>query len=146
MRTLRVLKKMVVLACSLAVVSLSLSLWSATGRQMYTRLYDRDRAEREAANGNNLASLFEDTTPLPGASAPIAEVPNRFMFGLAPSTYPWRLFDPELLSVLTLAGPAVLIGLIEITPRRVVRTIARRLGVRCFGALPACADPVATIE
>jgi len=114
------------LACAVAVIAMVFSLWSATGRAVYTQQYDPARAAREAVTTNDLASQFGDV-PLPGgeSAAAIEAVPNRFQIGLLPSTYPWNFTSPDLLSVLTIATPAGLIALMQIVPARTTRRLVR---------------------
>lgn len=108
------------LGCAGIVIAMMLILWNATGRATYTQFYDTERAQREAETTNNLETLFERDTPT-GTS--VGEVPNRFMLGLLPSTYPWNITDPAIISVLTISTPAAVIVLLHLAP-----SAARRIG------------------
>ena len=102
MRSLKILWRLIVLGCCAVVIAMTLLLWSATGRAGYTRYHDAERAERDAqAAQGSIADLFADT----GIEA-LPEVENRFMLGLAPSG-PGK----HSVSVITIAGPAMLVGL-----------------------------------
>ena len=100
---------MTLLCCAL-VIAQGVLLWDATGRAGYTRFADAERAAREAAAGS-VAELFADTG-LTDGDVRVAEVPNGFALGLLPSTYPWRIWDPHLASVVTLAAPAFLVSVV----------------------------------
>lgn len=98
-------------ACCALIVALSLLLWNATGRAGFTRFRDETRAAREQAAGS-VADLFEDTGLGGDRGVRVEDVPNSFAFGLLPSTYPWRVWDVHLASVVTIAGPAALTALV----------------------------------
>lgn len=102
---------LVALLCSLVVIGLSLALWNATGRAGFTRYFDAARAasDAQAARGS-MADLFEGTGVTQG-SKPMESAPNGFALGLAPGGMPT---DKRFVSVLTLAGPALLAGLISL--------------------------------
>ena len=99
----------VVFLCLFVIVE-SLVLWSATNRDPFTRYHDAERAERDS-NDQGLADLFGDSSSAADdtATSSLPPVPNQFRLGLLPSTYPWRIMDKHLVSVLTLAGPAAFI-------------------------------------
>ncbi|RMH25771.1 MAG: hypothetical protein D6693_08340 [Planctomycetota bacterium] len=124
------LRRALSLVCAAAVIAMTLMLWNATGRAVYTQQYDPDRAAREAASTNDLASQFGDMELPSDSAVSIEPVPNRFRLGLLPSTYPWDIFNPDIVSVLTLATPALLIALMQLTPARFTRGVARRLLAR----------------
>ncbi len=102
MPRLRILWRLVVLACCAVVIAMTLLLWSATGRAGFTMYHDAERAARdaEAAQGS-LEDLFADT-----GIEPLDTIENRFALGLAPSGA-----GRHLVSVATIAGPAGVIGL-----------------------------------
>ncbi|MCB9838321.1 MAG: hypothetical protein H6813_03200 [Phycisphaeraceae bacterium] len=84
------------------VVALTLLLWDATGRAGWTKFHDPDRAQRDAqAAEGSLEDLFADA----GIEG-LPELENRFQLGLAPSGV-----GEHAASVLTIAGPAALVGL-----------------------------------
>ena len=134
------LRRIISLACSFAVIGALLMLWSATGRAVYTQQYDAQRAAQEAASTNDLAAKFPDLAAPSGSS--IEAVPNRFMFGLLPSTYPWNLTSPALLSVLTVATPTGIIAILQILPSHTTRRLLGVLGLRHHHA-PAQPTPAA---
>lgn len=102
MQRLRILWRLVVIACCAVVIAMTLLLWSATGRAGYTIYHDADRADRDAkAAEGSLEDLFADT-----GIEPIESIENRFALGLAPSGT-----GKHLVSVATIAGPAGVVGL-----------------------------------
>lgn len=102
MQRLQLLWQIAVLACALLIITMTLLLWSETGRAGYTRFHDAERAHRDAqAATGSLEDLFEDT----GIES-LAAVENRFMLGLAPSGS-----GAYAASVATIAGPALVIAL-----------------------------------
>jgi len=102
MRALNILWRLIVIVCCALIVSLTLMLWDATGRAGYTRFHDPERAQREAeARSESLEDLFADT-----GIETLPAMENRTRLGLAPSG-----FDAHLASVITIAGPAMVIGL-----------------------------------
>jgi len=100
---MKLLWRLVVLGCCAVIITVTLALWSATGKAGYTKYYDADRAQRdaEAAQGS-MEDLFADT-----GIETLPEVENRFTLGLAPSGKTLR----ETASVATIAGPAIVVGL-----------------------------------
>lgn len=125
------LRKLITLGCCAAVLIMSLMLWDATGRAYYTQQFDAERAKREAENTNNLANLFGDGPA--GAEASIEAVPNRFALGLLPSTEPWNITNPDLVSVMTISTPALLIALLQIVPQRSTRRLLSMIRARGAG-------------
>ena len=99
----------VVVLCLFVIVE-SLVLWNATNRDPFTRYHDVERAERDS-NNQGLTDLFGDSSSAADttATSSLPPVPNQFRLGLLPSTYPWKLADKHLVSVLTLAGPAAFV-------------------------------------
>lgn len=109
----------IVLLCCVVIIIFSFSLWMETGRATFTRLYDAQRAADEASSTTGLADLFDGTTSSDqNAGERIEAVPNRFALGLAPAAYPWQMGNAESVSVLTLAGPAALIALLQLAPMK----------------------------
>lgn len=107
MQKLRMLWRVVVFGCAMMVIAMTLMLWSATGSAGYTKFHDAERAERDAqaAQQGSFEDLFADA----GAEIEaMPEVKNLFALGLAPST---KKIDKHLVSVVTIAGPALVIAL-----------------------------------
>ncbi|RMD61033.1 MAG: hypothetical protein D6824_08525 [Planctomycetota bacterium] len=124
------LSRILIVLLSVAVIEQTLVLWEATGASLFTYYYNAERA-REARQTNDLANLFEDASG-EEQSQEIPPPPNRFMLGLLPSLPPdraWRVWDKDLVSVTTLAGPAAAIALLTLLSwageRRKVRHATR---------------------
>ena len=112
MRTVRILARLVVIACACAIALQAHTLWRETRIDNYTftRYYDPARDSRSPADplAGGLSDLFADTG-LEDNTGRMEEIPNRFMLGLLPAG-PGR----DAISVLTLAGPALLIALLAL--------------------------------
>lgn len=107
----RILTVWITLVCCALVMAQTLLVWNSTGRAGFTRLPDPSRAAR-SADAASVADLFADTGLGGDADVRVSDVPNEFALGLLPSTYPWRIWDAHLASVVTIGVPAALIGLI----------------------------------
>ncbi len=118
------LARMVAVSCCVLILAQTMLVWNSTGRAGYTRFRDEARAAREAGSPG-AADLFADTG-LGGASGvAIAVIPNEFALGLLPSTYPWRVWDPHIVSVLTIGAPALLCGAVGLRAGRSPRGSGR---------------------
>ncbi|MGD9693046.1 MAG: hypothetical protein AB7G17_09685 [Phycisphaerales bacterium] len=120
---IRLVARWTILLCCALVVAQGVLLWDATGRAGYTRFKDTDRAAREAS-APSAADLFADTGLTDGGDVRVAEVPNGFALGLLPSTYPWRVWDPHLASLVTIAAPALLISVLTLLLTRARKPVA----------------------
>lgn len=121
--------RVVVVVCGAIVVVQAVALWAATGRGVFTIHFDpaRDARERAAAT-EGVAALFDDTG-LQDEAGKLETMPNAFRFGLLPSAYPWRLWDRDLPSVLTVGGPALLCSLVALlAPALRRRTVSTGAG------------------
>jgi hypothetical protein len=111
MRLVRVLSRVVVIACAGAIALQAVTLWRETRIEnlTFTRYYDpaRDGASSREPGGG-LSDLFAGTG-LEDNTGTMETIPNRFMLGLLPAG-PGR----DAISVLTLAGPAALIALLAL--------------------------------
>lgn len=108
-RVLRATAWAILLVCGLSICAQSIVLWRATRIDGYTftRYHDEQRARRDAeAQGESLADLFAETG-LEDNTGAIGDIPNRFMLGLLPGGS-----GKHAISVLTLAGPGVLVSVI----------------------------------
>jgi len=115
MRLLRYGAQAVVMICCVMVITQSFALWSATGRERFTKnLVPSEQTSQETAgdDGGDMGDLFEETGIDEGG--PRIEVTTQRAFGLLPSAYPWRIWDPHLASVATIAGPAVVIAVLAL--------------------------------
>jgi hypothetical protein len=110
--------RLVVALLGVAIITQAMLLWNATGRARLTRYYDPSReASAPTQERTDLEALLNEAGVNDGFEE--IEVPeNRFAFGLLPSTYPWRLWDPYVLSVATVVTPAALIVLLSLCPVR----------------------------
>lgn len=110
----------VILAC-FGVAAEAYLLWSATGRAGFTRYHDADRAAREAAaKDKSLGDLFEGPG-LEDTTGPMQSPPNGFALGLLPSGG-----GEHLVSLVTLAGPALVAGVLALVqPLLVGRTASK---------------------
>lgn len=97
--------RLVILLMSAVVVAQVFTVWAATGRAGYTRYFDPERAQREQQT-DHLADLFENTGLQEGMDK-LADVPNRFMLGIAPSGS-----GKYAVSVVTLVSPVVVMVMI----------------------------------
>ncbi len=98
------------------VTGASLVLWLATGAAIFTRIYD-PALERHRQSEREIDRLFAEA----GAETqegPIDRAPNKFQLGLLPSTAPWHIWDRHVLSVLTPAGPALLVAMVYLRTHR----------------------------
>lgn len=111
----------VIIAC-FATAAEAYLLWSATGRAGFTRYHDAARAQREAlARERSVGELFEGTG-LEDKTGPMERVENKFALGLLPSGG-----GAHLVSLVTLAGPALLAGVLALVqPLLVKRKTAHR--------------------
>jgi len=111
------------------VIEQSLVLWSATGHAAFTTHFDSERAE-QAKQTTNTADLFGDTGEFAGTDAQQIEAPpNRFMLGFLPSLPPgemWMVWDVDMVSVLTLAGPTTVIALLTLASMTIDRRKRKR--------------------
>ena len=117
---IRLLRPMLFLLGVVLIVQ-PLLLWNATGRATFTRYVNEARAAAEAQSAqSDVASLFDNTGVNDGFET-IELEPNRFALGLLPSTYPHRIWDRDLVSVLTIAGPGAIVLFVSILPLRIGR-------------------------
>jgi hypothetical protein len=105
-----IIRALIAASCAL-VIAQCVILCAATGWRTFTRFPDPDLAKMHEQQGS-LTSLFDD----PGARGPRV-IPNDFAFGLLPTPVLTR----EALSVTTIAGPALLAGLLAAVPARRAR-------------------------
>lgn len=110
--------RIVVALLGVAIIAQALLLWNATGRARLTRYYNPSQAPAAPTQEqSDLEALLNEAGVNDGFES--IEIPeNRFAFGLLPSTYPWRVWDPYALSVATTAAPAALIVLLSLCPLR----------------------------
>lgn len=124
------LSRVLVLLLCAAVIEQTLVLWQATGASLFTYHHDPERAAKDRQT-NDLANLFADAGQ--ESSQAIPPPPNRFMLGLLPSLPPdraWRVWDKDMVSVVTLAGPAAAIALLTLVDWAAARRKARRQSSR----------------
>ncbi len=98
----------VIVVCCLFISLQAFMLWTATGRKALTR-FPTEELTQQADSG--LSDLFSDT----GLNDDLGEVQkldNRFTFGLLPSP----AANAEAVSLMTVAGPALLVALLAIQP------------------------------
>ena len=103
--------RIIVLFCSLIIVVQALALCAATGWRALTRFPQEEI--RQSTENQGLDSLFSQTG-LNEGKAPTPRLANHFTFGLLPTP----ALNAEAISVATVAGPAALVGLFAILPRR----------------------------
>ncbi len=102
----------VVLLC-VALIAQSFALWSATGRERFTKNLvpsEQPAQEQAADDAGEMGDLFEETGINEGGET--IEVTTERAFGLLPAAYPWRIWDPHFASVATIAGPAAVIAIL----------------------------------
>ena len=118
MHLIRTILRIAMLAAGGLLIVQSLALWDSTGRAMFTRYVNEERAAAEAqAAQSDVASLFDDAGLNEGFES-IELPPNHFALGLLPATYPWRVWDRDLFSVMTVAGPGALLIVFALLPWR----------------------------
>ena len=114
---MRLLLRLLAVACCLAVAGLAFLLWDATGRAGYTRYPDPARAAREKQGSEQgLGDLFEGSG-LNDSAGKLATIPNDFALGVAPSG-PGK----HAVSFVTIAGPALAAACYILLPARRPRT------------------------
>ena len=77
---------------------------------MFTRYYDPELA-RYRQSEQEIDRLFAEAG-LKATAGLIDRVPNRFQFGMLPGAEPWRVWDGQFVSVLTVAVPALSVALV----------------------------------
>jgi hypothetical protein len=99
MRTIARLFALVLVA---AILVPTFMLWDGTGRKGFTALPNANFEQLQKQEGS-LSGLFG------GAAPEQAPIDNSFRFGLFPAG-----MGPEAMSVTTVAGPAILLGLLAL--------------------------------
>jgi hypothetical protein len=103
--------RLITLVCAALIVVQALALCAATGWRALTRFPQEEI--RQATESTGLDSLFSGTG-LNEGKAPTPRLANEFTFGLLPTP----ALSPEAISVATVAGPAALVGLVALLPRK----------------------------
>ena len=103
--------RILVLLCSLLIVVQALALCAATGWRSLTRFPQEEI--RQSTENQGFDSLFNQTG-LNDGKPPAPRLANHFTFGLLPTP----ALNAEAISVTTVAGPAALMGLLALLPRR----------------------------
>lgn len=109
----RLARFLIVLVC-LVVALQAVVLWDATGRRGFTRfrMADADAPATNQAAGDDLDALLAESG-LEDRTGPMPHRENAFALGLLPGG-----FDAHAVSVLTLAGPALLAATLALLPPR----------------------------
>ena len=103
--------RLIVLVCSIVIVVQAFALCAATGWRALTRFPQEEI--RQSSESTGLDTLFSGTG-LNDGKPPAPRLASQFTFGLLPTP----ALTPEAVSVTTVAGPAILMGLIALLPRR----------------------------
>ena len=98
--------RLIITVCATIIVIQVVALWHATGGHVFTQ-YDTALSASDTRRQQSFAKRF-DGTGLEDDTGPMPNEAVGFRFGLLPATYPWRLWDPYFVSLLTVAGPACL--------------------------------------
>ena len=88
-----------------AILLQALWLWSETGRAGFTKYHDPARPSESAQSADPLDDILAQSG-IEDDTGPMTVRPNRFQLGLLPGGA-----DRHALSVLTVGGPAVVVGL-----------------------------------
>ncbi|MFG0274394.1 MAG: hypothetical protein ACF8QF_05005 [Phycisphaerales bacterium] len=109
----RVARFLIVLVC-LVITMQAFVLWDATGRRGFTRFRIAEPAAQspEQPNQDALDALLAESG-LEDRTGPMPHRDNAFALGLLPGG-----FDAHAVSVLTLAGPALLGAVLALLPAR----------------------------
>jgi hypothetical protein len=108
---MRPITRLIVLLCSVVIVVQAFALCAATGWRALTHFPQEEI--RQSSESKGLDTLFSGTG-LNDGNSPTPRLANQFTFGLLPTPG----FTPEAISVTTTAGPALLMGLLALVPRR----------------------------
>ncbi len=103
---MRRFSRLIIAVCGTTIVIQAVALWHATGGHVFTR-YDGSVSASDMRRQESFAKRFEGTG-LQDDTGPMPSEAVGFRFGLLPATYPWRLWDPYFVSLLTVGGPACL--------------------------------------
>src|ERR1043165_5957644 len=105
---MRLIARLIAALCLLATLGVSVMLWDATGRALFTQLPSEELARMQAAKPAEDQFAGLGMNDLAGAPA---KVDNSFRFGLLPAGPGHRFADSA--SVLTTGGPALLLFLLS---------------------------------
>lgn len=108
----RPLRFAIALLCLIVLVQ-TLVLWRRTGGSGFTRYRDPSPAAADADSGDDRLRALLDEAGLEEQTGPMPRTTNAFALGLLPSGG-----GAHMISVLTIAGPALAAGALAMTPGR----------------------------